>query len=78
MAPEKKGDEDGWARTLRDVAPFLGLGTSLAMSVLLCLGGGYWLDRRLGTAPLFLLVGGGFGLFAGLYSFFKHAMPRKP
>jgi len=78
MNPEKKGDEDGWARTLRDVAPYLGLGTSLAMTVLLGLGGGYWLDRRLGTAPLFLLLGGGFGLFAGLYNFFKLVAGRKP
>jgi F0F1-type ATP synthase assembly protein I len=39
--------------------------------VLAGLGGGYWLDGRLGTRPVFVLVGGAFGLAAALYYFFK-------
>ena len=35
------------------------------------LGGGYWLDGRLGTRPVFLLLGSVFGLGAALYHFFK-------
>ena len=35
------------------------------------LGGGYWLDGRFGTRPLFLLLGGTLGLAAGLYDFIK-------
>ena len=35
------------------------------------LGGGYWLDGRLGTRPVFLLLGGVFGLGVALYQFFK-------
>jgi F0F1-type ATP synthase assembly protein I len=35
------------------------------------LGGGYWLDGRLGTRPVFLLLGGILGLGAALYYFFK-------
>jgi len=49
----------------------LGVGTTLAATVLAGLGGGYWLDGRLGTRPLFLLLGGTLGLGAGLYHFFK-------
>jgi F0F1-type ATP synthase assembly protein I len=49
----------------------LGLGTTLAVTVLAGLGGGYWLDGRVGTRPLFLLLGGTLGLVAGLYYFFK-------
>jgi F0F1-type ATP synthase assembly protein I len=56
---------------LRDAAPLLGLGTTLAVTVLAGLGGGYWLDGRLQTRPLFLLLGGMVGLGAGLYHFFK-------
>jgi F0F1-type ATP synthase assembly protein I len=56
---------------LREAAPYLGLGTTLAVTVLAGLGGGYWLDGRLGTRPLFLLLGGTLGLAAGLYHFFK-------
>jgi F0F1-type ATP synthase assembly protein I len=39
--------------------------------VLAGLGGGYWLDGRLGTRPVFLLLGGALGLGAALYHFFK-------
>jgi len=39
--------------------------------VLAGLGGGYWLDGRLGTRPVFLLLGGVFGVGAALYHFFK-------
>ena len=57
--------------SLRDAGPYLGLGTTLAVTVLAGLGGGYWLDGRLGTRPLFLLLGGTLALAAGLYHFFK-------
>jgi F0F1-type ATP synthase assembly protein I len=60
------------------VAPLLGLGTTLAVTVLAGLGGGYWLDGRLGTRPVFLLLGGMLALAAGLYHFFKTvARPQK-
>jgi F0F1-type ATP synthase assembly protein I len=49
----------------------LGLGMTLAVTVLAGLGGGYWLDRRLGTHPVFLLVGAVLGVSAALYHFFK-------
>ena len=64
-------EERDWTRALREAAPLLGLGTTLAVTVLAGVGGGYWLDGRLGTRPLFLLVGGVFGLGAALYHFFK-------
>jgi F0F1-type ATP synthase assembly protein I len=44
---------------------------TLAVTVLAGLGGGYWLDRRLGTRPVFLLVGAALGIGAGLYHFLK-------
>jgi len=56
---------------VREAAPFLGLGTTLAVTVLAGLGGGYWLDGRLGTRPVFVLVGGILGLGVALYEFFK-------
>jgi len=39
--------------------------------VLAGLGGGYWLDGRLGTRPVFVLLGGVLGLGVALYQFFK-------
>ena len=68
---ESGGDARDWTRALREAAPFLGLGTTLAVTVLAGLGGGYWLDRRLGTRPVFVLLGSAFGVGAALYHFFK-------
>lgn len=66
----------GLSRALRDAAPYLGLGTTLAASVLLGLGAGYWLDSKLGTRPVFFLVGAVLGLLAaGLY-FYRTLMLR--
>jgi F0F1-type ATP synthase assembly protein I len=64
------GDARDWTRALRESAPILGLGTTLAVTVLAGLGGGYWLDGRLGTRPAFLLLGGALGVGAALYQFF--------
>ena len=66
-----RGSARGLGNSLRDAGPYLGLGTTLAVTVLAGLGGGYWLDGRLGTRPLFLLLGGTLALAAGLYHFFK-------
>jgi len=71
VKPQKNGEGGDWTRALRDVAPYLGIGTTLAVTVLAGLGGGYWLDARFGTSPLFLLAGGMLGLGGALYHFFK-------
>jgi F0F1-type ATP synthase assembly protein I len=44
---------------------------TLAVTVLAGLGGGYWLDSRFGTRPVFLLLGAALGVGAALYHFFK-------
>ncbi len=63
---------------MRDLAPYLGIGTTLAVTVLLGLGVGRWLDDRLGAQPLFLLLGGFLGLGLALYQFFKTvASPKR-
>lgn len=53
---------------------FAGLGVQFAASLLLSYYAGQWLDRRLGTAPVFLLVlvfvGGG----ASFYAMYRQMM----
>ena len=72
MSPENKdGDSRAWARTLRDVGPYLGLGATLAVTVLVGVGGGYWLDGKLGTTPAFVLAGAVVGLLAAGYHFYR-------
>jgi F0F1-type ATP synthase assembly protein I len=72
MADDKKDGKPGdWGSALQDVAPYLGMGMGLAVTVLAGLAGGYWLDGQFGTRPIFFLVGGFFGLGAALYHFWK-------
>jgi F0F1-type ATP synthase assembly protein I len=68
---KKDGAQSDWGSALRDVAPYLGMGTGLAVTVLAGLAGGYWLDGQFGTRPIFFLVGGFLGLGAALYHFWK-------
>ena len=72
--PSDKGD---WTRPLREAAPYLGIGVSFAASVLLGLGLGYWLDKRLGTTPWLFLLGAAFGLAAGFVQFYKTVTGKK-
>jgi hypothetical protein len=78
--PSGPAGRDGkdWTRALREAAPYLGIGTSMAATVLLCLWGGYWIDAKLGTKPAFFLAGAAFGLFAAFYSFSKAVKRRRP
>lgn len=41
------------------------VGLELALSVLIGLFGGQWLDRKLGTAPWLMWIGLGLGIVAG-------------
>ena len=56
---------------MREAAPLLGLGTTLAVTVLAGLGLGYWADTRLGTQPWILLLGACLGIAAAMLYFFK-------
>jgi len=47
----------------------VGAGFGLAISILFFAWIGYVVDKKLGTAPLFLLIGLGVGLGAGFYAF---------
>lgn len=75
--PEKPTNGRGWTRAVQDAGPYLGLGIGLAVTVLLCLGAGYWLDGKLSTEPLFFLLGGLFGMAAAGYHFYKTTAARR-
>jgi len=68
--PGSDGGGD-WQRTLRDTAPYLGIGSSLAFTVLLCLAVGYWLDKKLGTEPRLFLVGAVVGIAGAFVHFWR-------
>ncbi|MHB0874949.1 MAG: AtpZ/AtpI family protein [Anaerolineae bacterium] len=54
--------------TWRAMAAATQLGTAVAASLGLAMGGGYLLDRWLGTRPVFLLLGIVVGLIAAAYT----------
>jgi hypothetical protein len=53
------------------MGPYLGLGSGLAITILFCLGAGYWLDGKFGTRPILFLAGGAFGIGVALYQFVR-------
>lgn len=72
MSPENKdGESRAWARALREMGPYLGIGVTLAVTVLLGVGVGHWLDGRLGTTPAFVLAGAVVGILVAGYHFYR-------
>ncbi len=51
---------------------YMGYGLAWALSTLLFLLGGWWLDGKVGTAPLFTILGAFLGASAGFYSLYHH------
>jgi len=68
--PEKKGSGD-LQSSLQDSASYLGIGSSLAFTVLLCLWLGHWLDKKYGTEPRYFLVGAVVGVVAAFLHFWQ-------
>jgi F0F1-type ATP synthase assembly protein I len=52
----------------------MGLGLQWALSTLLFLLAGWWLDGKLGTTPVLLIVGAFVGGTAGFYSLYRHVV----
>ena len=77
MAGDGKGSDPH--EMLRASGQYMGLGMTWALAVLLFLGVGAWLDSKLGTSPLLLIVGAFVGGGAGFYSLYYHIViePRE-
>ncbi len=70
--PEQDRDEEGPAALWAEAGRYMGFGLTWAMSTLLFLFVGYWLDGRLGTTPWLLITGAFVGGAAGFYSLYHH------
>ncbi len=57
--------------SIKNVGPYLGLGTQLAATVILMFFLGRWLDAKFNSSPIFILVCSFLGAFAGIYNFIK-------
>jgi F0F1-type ATP synthase assembly protein I len=58
---------------LRAVGVATGLGCSIVAALVLCIGGGVWLDARFGTSPLWTLIGVALGLVVAGYQLWELA-----
>jgi F0F1-type ATP synthase assembly protein I len=64
---------------LRASGQFMGHGLTWALAVLLFMGAGAWLDSKLGTAPILMVIGAFVGGAAGFYNLYYHIViePRQ-
>lgn len=67
--PGKRQEEEGFS-----VSEFAGVGLQFAVSILVFLYLGQWLDRKLGTAPWLLIIGVFLGAGASFYSMYRKLM----
>jgi ATP synthase protein I len=58
---------------LRVIGVATGLGCSIVAALMLCIGGGVWLDGRFGTSPVLTLIGVALGLAAAGYQLWELA-----
>jgi len=61
----------------KEIGQYLNLGFQLAVAVGLGIAIGYWLDKRLGTTPLLLLLGLSLGAVAGFLNIYRIVYPPK-
>lgn len=79
MAAENRNESDEAPSLWSAAAEHTGYGLTWALSVLLFLLGGWWVDGKLGTTPLFMIVGAFVGAAAGFYSLYHRLVvaPRQ-
>jgi ATP synthase protein I len=58
---------------LRAIGVATGLGCSIVAALILCIGGGVWLDSRFGTSPVLTFAGIALGLAAAGYQLWELA-----
>jgi hypothetical protein len=58
---------------MRAVGVATGLGCSIVAALILCIGGGVWLDSRFGTSPVLTLLGVALGLVVAGYQLWELA-----
>jgi len=69
-------EEDG-GRKRPVIGPYMNLGMQLAIAVIIGTALGYWLDNKLGSSPLFLLLGVLMGSTAGFMNIYRTVYPDR-
>lgn len=81
MSDEQKNKnpykDQSLSEILREITPFLSIGTQLAFTVLAGVFMGKWLDDKYDTSPIWIITFSMSGLFLGLYSFIRKTTKSK-
>lgn len=67
----KQGNEKNKLRFLRELGPLSAIGIYFGVSIALGIAFGLFLDRKLGTAPIFFLIFMLFGIVAGFVNLYR-------
>ena len=67
----KPESDSGIAKSLRDVGPYLGLGLQLAVTVVVMVFFGSWLDKKFNLNYILTLVFGLVGIAVGIYNLIR-------
>ncbi len=70
MPPKLKKDSD-LANSFRNAAPYLGLGLQLAVTIVVMVLIGDWLDSKFNGNHIFTLIFGFLGIGIGMYNLIK-------
>lgn len=62
------------SKVLYELGPYLNLGMQLAVTIVLMVFLGKWLDNKFDTSPWFIISLSLFGVIAGMYNFLKVAL----
>jgi len=76
-APRREEGRPAFHRYLREAGPYLDASWTMTAALLLGLGLGWWLDRKLGTGPWLMLGGILLGIVVGMYGIARVAFPRR-
>ena len=66
-----KSTRKKWQQSIKQIGPYFDLGLRLTVAMVFGLFGGLWLDRKIHTTPLFLILGILFGAVSGFWSIYK-------
>ena len=67
----EKSSTEKYNESIKNVGPYLGLGTQLAATIVLMFFAGRWLDSKFNSSPLMILICSFIGGFAGIYNFIR-------
>ncbi len=71
MAVERNSKAKNIAQTYGQAGPYIGLGIQFTLVTILFLYGGWWLDQKIATTPVFTICGAFLGAGLGFYSLYR-------